>query len=329
MASGSPLSTQQPHEFGRDLADPFWLATGTFAEEASSDGLGWRNAHLLLGLARPGPFGPHTLRHPTLSFAIDSDAQVDTTQVTHKLLRPGCMTSSPSGMVGQGRLGNTVRLIVLTLRSDVLEDMACDLCGDRPAPLELLHQYNVVDRCVIDLAHAVAAIALHRDISAAAYADTLLQAIAARLVYRHSNANRCGADGFRPGLFDTRDERDGLDPDEVAAVKDCIESRMDQRLLVEDLARLCDRSPVHFSRLFKRSTGVSPHQYVLASRIDPAKRLLTGSDVAISEVAAQCGFSSQEHLSRRFRTATGTSPAVFRRLGRDAYPSIALSRPSI
>ena len=65
--------------------------------------------------------------------------------------------------------------------------------------------------------------------------------------------------------------------------------------------------------LFKRSTGLPPHQYVIRERTEKAKALLFKTDLPISVVARDCGFSDQAHLTRHFKRAVGTTPARFRR----------------
>jgi AraC family transcriptional regulator len=71
-------------------------------------------------------------------------------------------------------------------------------------------------------------------------------------------------------------------------------------------------SLAHFSRIFRDATGVSPHQYVLAARLDLARKLLTQSTRPISRIAQDCGFSSQSHLTASFRAAHSTTPARYR-----------------
>jgi AraC family transcriptional regulator len=58
--------------------------------------------------------------------------------------------------------------------------------------------------------------------------------------------------------------------------------------------------------------GVPPHQFILRTRVERAKRLLANTHIPIAHIAAECGFCHQEHLTRAFRRLTGTTPAAFR-----------------
>ena len=78
------------------------------------------------------------------------------------------------------------------------------------------------------------------------------------------------------------------------------------------MAGVCGRSTEYFVRVFKATAGVSPYQYVLNLRIERAKALLGVEGASIADVALQCGFSHQEHLTRMFRRFTGVTPGRYR-----------------
>lgn len=83
-----------------------------------------------------------------------------------------------------------------------------------------------------------------------------------------------------------------------------------------DLARLAEAvemSAFHFSRLFKKSTGLSPSQYFIRQRIARAQQLLQETDTNIIEVGMSVGYSSPSHFAQIFRRETGLSPTHYRR----------------
>jgi AraC family transcriptional regulator len=105
----------------------------------------------------------------------------------------------------------------------------------------------------------------------------------------------------------------GLSDRKIIQISEYINDRLDREIKLADLAALVGVSQFHFSRLFKQSMGISPHQYLLQQRIERAKQLLKNSKEAIVEIAFQCGFNSQSHLGKHFREITGMTPNHYRK----------------
>ena len=91
-----------------------------------------------------------------------------------------------------------------------------------------------------------------------------------------------------------------------------IDNNLSQSIKLEDLATHVGISKFHFSRLFKKSMGLSPHQYVMQQRIELAKQLLLTSNMSISDVALECGFNSHAHMGKYFRQIVGITPKAYR-----------------
>jgi AraC-like DNA-binding protein len=95
-----------------------------------------------------------------------------------------------------------------------------------------------------------------------------------------------------------------------------------------DLARIAGLSPAHFREVFLRENGTTPRRFLEALRIEQASRLLLESDLSITEIAHDCGFSSSQHFARVFSRLRGKPPRVWRRRGstaRQGTPSVRLS----
>jgi AraC family transcriptional regulator len=85
-----------------------------------------------------------------------------------------------------------------------------------------------------------------------------------------------------------------------------------RELSLAEIAGAAYLSEFHFARLFKKTTGATPHAYLASLRIERARRLLAESDLPIAEVGAEVGYASQSHFTKIFREATGMTPKAFR-----------------
>lgn len=104
----------------------------------------------------------------------------------------------------------------------------------------------------------------------------------------------------------------GLPPARLRRVRDRIEASLEAPPSLDDLAKEAGLSPFHFTREFRRTTGLPPHRYVLRRQLDRATALLADRDMAVADVAAASGFAHASHLSRHLRRRTGLSPDAFR-----------------
>jgi AraC family transcriptional regulator len=110
--------------------------------------------------------------------------------------------------------------------------------------------------------------------------------------------------------------RGGLAPWQLRRVLDHFDQNLAEGICLSELASLAGLSQAHFSRQFKISTGLPPHRYKLARRIERAKQLLLHGDLSIKEIALNCGFFDQGHLSKAFRRIVGFSPGAWQRENR-------------
>lgn len=112
----------------------------------------------------------------------------------------------------------------------------------------------------------------------------------------------------------------------LQAVLNHIHHHPTEDLSASALARRAGVSLAHFRRLFQEAVGMPPHRYVLAARLEQARKLLTLSEVTIAGVAQDCGFASQSHLTASFRAAHAVTPAQFRKLVRRGKPAASAGR---
>jgi AraC family transcriptional regulator len=95
-------------------------------------------------------------------------------------------------------------------------------------------------------------------------------------------------------------------------VLDLIEEEIDQPLTLDRLASEARLSAFHFARTFKRTTGMAPHRFVLARKIERAKHQLMTTNLSVGEIAISLGFENLHHFRRQFRTQFGILPGTLR-----------------
>lgn len=97
-------------------------------------------------------------------------------------------------------------------------------------------------------------------------------------------------------------------------VTDFMQSHLAEKISLAMIATELGMSQYHFCRLFKQTTGTTPHQYLIQLRLERAKHLLKNTKLTINEIADECGFANPSHLAKHLRRDTGLSPKRFRML---------------
>ncbi|MDQ7832598.1 MAG: AraC family transcriptional regulator [Desulfovibrionaceae bacterium] len=114
------------------------------------------------------------------------------------------------------------------------------------------------------------------------------------------------------GLWGRRSSRGCLSPQHMKRVVDYVESRLGERLTLQELARQASMSPFHFARAFRSTSGLAPNAYVTARRLESAKQLLLSTSQSIEHIAAMFGFQNLSHFRRKFIQQHGVLPGVLR-----------------
>jgi len=113
--------------------------------------------------------------------------------------------------------------------------------------------------------------------------------------------------------------RGGLGSSRLRRITDLVHARLEDELGLDELAQSVGLSTAHFARMFRKSTGETPHQFVLRNRLERAKAMLRAPDMRVLAVAVACGFKTQQHFAQAFRSVYGVSPTEYREhfLGRE------------
>lgn len=98
----------------------------------------------------------------------------------------------------------------------------------------------------------------------------------------------------------------------IAGVIEALQADMVRDWTIEDMAKLTGLSGSQLFRRFRQATGTTPMDFLRQARITASKHLLSQTGLAVSDIAARCGYRDPYHFSRDFRRLTGASPSRFR-----------------
>jgi AraC-like DNA-binding protein len=104
-----------------------------------------------------------------------------------------------------------------------------------------------------------------------------------------------------------------LAPWQLRRAKEMMRANLEKNTSLQHVAVACNLSVSHFLHAFKRSTGVSPHQWLISERLERAQDLMMNSVMPLVEIACTCGFADQSHFTRVFGRVAGKSPGIWRR----------------
>lgn len=163
-------------------------------------------------------------------------------------------------------------------------------------------QFGLNDGHVVDLVRRLQAQAERKEDYGAVYIQSLSLALASYVSARYGAGSAPVT--ARRGLLSSAQRQ---------AIEAFVERELGSNFGLVDLASLTGYCPDHFSRLFRQAFETSPHQYVLARRVERAKTMLRDCDRPISEIAVACGFANQGHLTTAFKRRLGVTPSAYRK----------------
>jgi AraC family transcriptional regulator len=183
--------------------------------------------------------------------------------------------------------------------SDAALAAACDGTKD---DVELCRVGKLVDARVGALAATVNAERIAGFPSGRLFLDSVEQALAVALVNDYA---------VRHHSLQTH--RGGLGSARLRRIKEFIDAKIEDDLTLCEMAQAVELSTAYFSRMFRKSTGETPHQFLLRRRLERAKKMLRSADERVLDVAVACGFKSQQHFAQVFRHVCRVTPTEYRR----------------
>jgi AraC family transcriptional regulator len=279
---------------------------------AASHRLGWTGleAARFSDLA-DAEFERPALTHHSLILFTGPPDELDLRYEDVKRHRPpplGSVSVVPAGFPTRWRWRGTKSSFHVYLEPGLVERVAAETFGLDPArgvlpPLDALGIPQLATAM-----RAVDAELMVGGVGGSLAAESLANVLAVHLI-RHLVA---------PGRAPHR--RDGTLPQgRLRAVQEYIDEHLDAAPTLAEIAAVARLNPYHFARQFKAATGLPPHQYVIARRVERAKHLLQAeTDLSLAEVAARAGFYDQSQFSYHFKRLLGVPPSQFRKPSRIA-----------
>lgn len=214
----------------------------------------------------------------------------------------GQVSIHPAGIPIRWEWKSRVEFLMLTLAPAFLDEVALRTWGKDASPVELWHEDGRHDPLINNVAAALLREALTVDAATPAFVDGLATVLSVHLIRNYAQ-----------GAHTTPDTAPAHRA--VAAAVRFIRQNHARPLTLADMAQAASVSPFHLTRLFRKTLGMSPYQYLLEVRVYAAHALLlTGPDgPALAEVASAVGFADQSHLTRQFKRVLGITPKQARR----------------
>ena len=180
------------------------------------------------------------------------------------------------------------------------------IAEDANAPSIEFLQYTpgepIKDEVLRNLGHALTGAFAAPEQANQLFLDHVMMAVATHVAQTYG--------GLTPG---PRQARGGLAGWQERRAKEFLAADLTGQVALQDVAAACNLSVSHFSRSFRETTGLAPHQWLLQQRIDAAKSAMQNTRLSLAEVALACGFADQSHFTRVFSRQVGVSPGCWRR----------------
>ena len=211
----------------------------------------------------------------------------------------GSICVLPSGLEHKASVEGTSDHLALYVDPKLISRAAND--AQLTGTFEIAERYTRSDPVISHVGMALLAELDSQGLSGRLYAESLANVLAVHLLRYYTH------DGLTTARF-----HGGLSGQKLKQVIDFITENYANEIKLAALAHAAGMSNFHFAREFKRTTGTTPHQYLIKFRVERAKSLLTENELPLAEVGLRSGFSHQSHFTRLFRKITGTTPHMYR-----------------
>ncbi|MCQ4288224.1 AraC family transcriptional regulator [Pseudomonas stutzeri] len=211
-------------------------------------------------------------------------------------------TSEPYEMRWQVHGDARFEVMHLYLSLPLIEQAARDLHGDRCNPVTFLDVSGAHDERVTFLLEQLRLELFSERQPSPLFVHSLALALAIHLVRTYPDPHNAARGA------------NALQTYKLRRVIETMKARLAEEFCLPHLGQIAGLSDYHFSRLFKRATGLSPSQYFIRLRMARARHLLLETEMSVIEIGMEVGYSSPSHFSQVFRREVGVTPRAYRQM---------------
>ncbi|HEY9502930.1 MAG TPA: AraC family transcriptional regulator [Pyrinomonadaceae bacterium] len=285
------------------------MVTSGLAPENTRYGASWDGIRVEHWTLNGGELPAHRHREHTVLIVLSDGAKGEFRTESGKGMcgtqTKGSVAVVPSGLEHSAVLDGPSEHLSLFIDPAVITRAGL---GTTLGPIELIEKYKREDDVILNIGLALKSELYSEGLGGRLFTDSLANLLAVHLL-RH----------YAASVEPSHRHQGGLSATKLRQIKNFITDNYARDLRLHELADVAGMSRFHFSREFKRSTGTTPHQYLIRLRVDKAKSLLAEDDLSLTEVGLRSGFSHQSHFTRLFRRLTGTTPSTYRAVTANAF----------
>ncbi len=223
--------------------------------------------------------------------------------IAEKDLEAGLVSIHPSDTPVRWEWDTRLSFTMMSLEPEYLEKVAKETFDLEPAKVRLKTIEGQRDPVISSIAATLIREVMNGDAGSRLYAESLANLLSVHLLRNYAEHSN-----------EIEKEKLFSQPRAVVQALKFIHENYPSDLSLADIAGAAHLSTYHLTRVFKKSTGVSPHQYLVQVRVNSARSLLTAGagDRSLAEIAAAVGFADQSHLTRHFKRVLGVTPKQLR-----------------
>ena len=279
------------------------LAQTSYASEAVfKRKVAWENIRLEHCMLNAGELPAHCHREHAILIALNDGAKGELITATGGGMKgiqvKGSVGVLPAGLEHRVTIDSPCEHLALYLDPKLIARAVTD---SGRSNFEIVEKYTRSDQLISNVGMALLGELYSEGLSGQLYAESLANVLAVHLLRYYTNTDS-----------QVQPFTGGLSGPKLRQVMSFISENYANDVRLSELAQVAGMSSFHFAREFKRTTGTTPHQYLIKFRVERAKTFLADSELSLIEVSLRSGFSHQSHFTRLFHKFTGTTPNLYR-----------------